>query len=181
LRYLYLAHFAKPREDRILYRTIRRARPGRIVELGINTAERSLRMIQLAARYRADEGIRYTGIDWFESRDPSQAAGLTLKEAHRKLSRLPAQVKLVPGEPASALSRVANILGEVDLLLLSSEIDAESLSAAWFYFPRLLHSETIVLRQCLLDGEGGYQWQKLELLEIQRLASQQRTQRRRAA
>ncbi len=145
LRYLHLAYFSKPVADRPLYRAIRKLRPRSIVEIGMGTAIRAQRMIAVASRYRPQDRIHYTGIDLFETGD----AGLSLKGAYRDLMASGGKIKLVPGDPFSALSRSANSLTGTDLLVIAAGHDGQSLEKAWFYVPRMLgeHARVFVERE----------------------------------
>jgi len=177
LRYLYLAYFSQPAGDRLVYRLIRRHRPRRIVELGLGMAERSRRTIRLAARYH-DEPIDYTGIDRFESRSREDHPGLSLKAAHTALVATEAKVRLVPGDPLSALSRVANGLANTDLLLISS-LAGRTCPAAWFFVPRMLHEHSLVLIEETLPGATEPAWRRLPHDELAALAGS-RSERRAA-
>ena len=171
LRYLYLARFSQPSADRTLYRAIWRQPPTRIVELGIGSARRSLRMIELAKRLRPEtETIHYAGIDLFEAR-PEDAAGLTLKRAHRLLGGTNAKVRLVPGDPAMALKRTANVLLQTDLLVIAADQDRDALARAWFYVPRMLHEGSRVFREERVAGGDGRRFRLMERIEIDRLAA----------
>ena len=169
LRYLYLARLSQPSADRTLYRAIWRQRPTRIVELGIGSARRSLRMIELAKRVQP-ETIHFAGIDLFEAR-PVEAEGLTLKRAHSLLGMSEAKVRLVPGDPAAALKRTANMLLQTDLLVIAADQDRETLARAWFYVPRMLHAGSRVYLEERLGGSDGTKFRLLERIEIERLAA----------
>jgi hypothetical protein len=99
----------------------------------------------MALRYRSAP-VQYTGIDLFEARPVGQL-GLSLKQAHRALSRSEARVRLIPGDPVTALARSANTLVATDLLIIHADQDAMSLQRAWFYVPRMLHTASVVLWQ----------------------------------
>lgn len=178
LRYLYLAYFSKPVSQRVLYRAIRRTRARRILEIGIGNVARTSRMIGLAARFADGQPVRYAAIDLFEARPAERSDSLTLKEAHRLLKGTPAQIQLIPGEPARALAQVANSLTGVDVLLISLEHDDKSLAGAWFYLPRMLHEGTMVFREVRDEATGAAVLRLLERDEIQALAGRNR---RRAA
>ena len=79
----------------------------------------------------------YTAIDQFESRGESQPR-LSLKEAFHVLRPTGVKLQLVPGDPLSALSRIANSLAGTDLLLIAADQDRQSLAQAWKYVPRML-------------------------------------------
>jgi hypothetical protein len=136
LRYLYLAYLSKPRHDQLLYRYARRHRVQRILELGLGTAERACRLIEIAAR-ASGQRVSYTGIDLFELRG-EESKGVSLKLAHRRLAATGARVRLVPGDPHAALAAVANGLVGTELVIVSADQDRQALERAWFYLPRAL-------------------------------------------
>ncbi len=177
LKFAYLTLLSKPAHERTLYKSIRRASPLSIVELGIGVGTRAIRMIGVAKRYRPDDQIRYTGIDLFEAR-PNPATGLALKEAHKQLKATGAKVQVVPGDPLSALARSANGLQQTDLLLISADQDSTSLENAWFYIPRMLHDKSIVLIEDDSNGESRYR--SLSIEQVDALASSGASTRRAA-
>lgn len=146
LKYAYLAHFSKPRTQRQLYRLVKTNRTLRIVEIGIYSVERTTAMIAVAQRVADGEHVSYTGLDWFDTRS-DDLPRLTLKEAHRELQATGAAVRLVPGEPARSVASIANAHPQTGLLLLSSPVTESSLAPAWFYFPRMVDSTSVVLRE----------------------------------
>lgn len=153
LRSLYLCYLSQPKGLRPLYRLLckrRKKQPiGKITELGVGIAERTLRMLELCT---AAEATVYTGIDLFEARQNGDGPGLSLKESHKKLATTGIKTKLIPGDPYSALARSANALGGQDLILISADQDRASLARAWFYVPRMLHDDTVVLEEELVEG-----------------------------
>jgi hypothetical protein len=146
LKYAYLAHFSKPRTERQLYRLVKVHKICRIVEVGIFSLERTASMIAVAQRYAGTEQVSYTGLDWFDARS-EDLPKLTLKQAHRELQATGATVRLVPGEPGRAVGAIANGHQHTDLLLLSSPVPESMLAPAWFYFPRMIDAESVVLRE----------------------------------
>jgi hypothetical protein len=142
----FLCWFSQPAPERLLYRLIRRYRIGSIVELGLRDPARSVRLIRLATRYAASGRASYAGIDQFEAR-PDDQPRLTLKQAHRVLSRTGASVRLIPGDSLTALSYRANQLMGTQLLLISQLADTPELAKAWFYVPRMLAEPRLVLLQ----------------------------------
>lgn len=174
LKYLYLAYFSKPASDRLLVRTIDRIRPKRIVQLGIGTGERTHRMLEIALWHHAPEELRFIGIDLFEARG-TDAPGLALKQAHAKLKPTGIKIQLVPGDPLSALMRTANAIPGNDLVIVSADQDAESLAQAWYFVPRILHPESLVI--C----ETPQGWQVLKTADVERLAAASPRSQRRAA
>ena len=177
LKYLYLSCFSQPKGDRSLYRHLRRNRATHIVELGMGSVIRSKRILEVATRYSGSPVVHYTVIDLFDDR-PAGGQQRRLIEVYRQLRPNAAGLRLVPGTAASGLARVANELQETDLLLISADQDATALTAAWFYVPRMLHADSLVLRETSAR-EGETTFQPVGALEIARLA--QRTRRRQAA
>jgi hypothetical protein len=169
LKLLYLLHLSRPSADRLVYRSVRRQHARRIVEVGIGTARRALRLIQVAGGDDGAADIQYTGIDLFEDRSEADGEGLSLKEAHRLLKATGARVRLVPGDPETGLSSVANALGKVDLLLLSPRPDAGQLGHAWFFIPRLLHPRTLVFLESF-SAEGLASLRRVDPAEIHQRA-----------
>ena len=179
LKSIHLAHFSKPSVNRPVYRAIAKHRVRSMVELGVGAGQRSRRMIEQAQRCGEAGEIRYTGIDLFESRDADASLGLPLIEAHRILKATGASVQLVPGDPFSALARVANSLGSIDLVVISADQDEPSLQRAWFYLPRILHARSVVFIESPGEGDAAGMLRQISRDEIERLASPM--SRRRAA
>jgi hypothetical protein len=177
LRLFYLLYLSKPASDRVIYREIRRHKARKIVELGIGAAQRSRRMIEMAAQFQPARDIHYTGIDLFEDRQGCEVPGISLKAAHQLLKPTGARIQLAPGAPHDGLARIANSLGKVDLIVLSPWPDAKCLASAWFYIPRLLHDQTVVLLETLQPGEET-SLRMVDRAEIEMLAA---VPRRRAA
>jgi hypothetical protein len=146
LKYAYLAHFSQPRSERQLYRLVKVHNICRIVEVGIYSVERTAAMISVAQRYCGHQQVSYTGLDWFDSRG-DDLPKLTLKQAHRELQATGATVRLVPGEPARSVAAIANSHQHTGLLLLASPVPESTLAPAWFYFPRMIDAESVVLRE----------------------------------
>jgi hypothetical protein len=170
LKLFYLLHLSQPSAQRVVYRSIRRQKARKIVELGIGTAQRAVRMIQVASALTLPGEIHYTGIDPFEGRSEADGAGLSLREAHRLLQATGAHIRLVPGTPEDGLARVANALREVDLLLLSPRPDPECLGRAWFYIPRLLGPCTLVLLEGV-SPDGRVTLRRVDAAEIRQRAA----------
>ena len=152
LKYAHLAHFSKPRTERQLYRLVKVHKVCRIVEVGIHSVERTAAMIAVAERYAGSEPVAYTGLDWFDARS-EDLPQLTLKQAHRELQATGATVRLVPGDPARSVGAIANAHQHTGLLLLASSVPDGALAPAWFYFPRMIESSSVVLRE-RIDAAG---------------------------
>lgn len=152
LKYAYLAYFSQPASDRVLYRAIHQRKVTRIVEIGVGTAGRAERMIRACRLASPDAKVYYTGVDLFDLRSPADGPGVSLKSAYKRLSGIGAKVRLVPGDPLSALARSANDLGGTDLLVVSAGHEPNSLSSAWFFVPRLLHGRSMVFVESKQNG-----------------------------
>ena len=166
IRYVRFAYISRPSHEHGLYRSIRRSRAAKIVEIGLGSAVRSRRMIEVAQRYHRGASVHYTGIDLFEARTKNN--GIRLKDAFRQLTSTGAKVRLVPGDPHSGLACHANGLVGTDILVISSDIDHESMKRAWFFVPRMLHAQSLVLveRACPQQSDP-----KLRLLSDQEIVA----------
>jgi hypothetical protein len=61
----------------------------------------------------------------------------------------------------------------VQLVLVSADQDAESLSRAWFYLPRVLDDNCEILCEQTVDGQLS--WKSMSRIELQALAVRKRT------
>jgi hypothetical protein len=159
-----------------LYRVIRQLRPKKVLEIGVGTTDRTLRLLDFAQRVGDGEAIRYAAIDLFEARG-ANLPKLSLKDAHRLFKAATAQAQLIPGDPSGAVARVANTLPDVDLLLISAAHDDAALAGAWFYLPRMLHANSVVLREIAQPG-GAITFETIDAATLRERAG---ANRRRAA
>lgn len=171
LKYLYLAYFSKPAAERTLYRAIRKRRVRRIVELGVGSGERALRLIAVAQMNAGDEPVRYVGVDLFEGRPAEAAPGLSLKEAHKLMQPSGAKVQFLPGDPFSALARGANGVSGVELLIVAADLDEAALARAWFYVPRMLAERGEVYVEEPSGPSGEPVLRRIDRDELARLAA----------
>jgi len=169
---LYLSYFSQPACNRAIYRLLGKGRISKILELGIGDGVRTLRLLELAAHRQPTAAISYTGVDLFEARTEADGPGLSLKAAHQRLKATGARVRLAPGDPYSALARIANELGAVDLVLISADQDGASLARAWFYVPRLLHADTQVFVEERSAGDNPSRLLRLTAFDITQRAAQ---------
>ena len=179
VRYFYLAHLSRPATQRPIYQTIRRHGLRRIVELGVGLADRSMRMIEVAAGRAGAEAVVFTGIDLFELRSAQDRPGLSLKSAHRKLVATGAKIRLLPGDPYAALARTVNMLGMADLVVVSADQDQSAMSRAWYFIERLLQQRSHVLVQVPDAGKPEGAFRAVSRAEVRQLAGS--VQRRQAA
>jgi len=170
LRAFYLSYLSTPPSDHLIYRAICRHQVRKILELGIGTGQRSVRMIELAGLLHPPPQVELSGMDLFESRSAADGPGMSLKAAHRLLGRTGARIQLIPGDPYTGLARSANRLHPFDLVVISARLDPQSLARAWFYVPQLLHDRTQVFQERLLPG-GGTCSRLVPAAEIRTLAA----------
>ncbi len=166
LGFLHLTRLSKPVADRAIYRMVRKQSFRSIVEVGLGDGTRCLNLIRLANQF-CGQPVRYTGIDLFEARDPSQPP-LKLIEMHKVLKATPAKVQLVPGELGSALVRIANSHLRTDLVIVSFGYDSEALDQSIRFVPRMLHSGS----QFLIQRAPEQEFESLNRLEIERWAEE---------
>jgi hypothetical protein len=170
LKIFYLSYLSKPSSDRPVYRAIIKKKPRRILELGIADGRRALRMIDAAARFTPRADIQYVGMDSFEDRTETDGPGMSLITAHRVLKRSNARIKLIPGDPLRNLARAANELGQIDLLIISPQAEADRLNKVWYFVPRLLHPQTRIFLEQIMPG-GGKFFQQISPREIEQWAA----------
>lgn len=149
LQYFSWSNFSKPTNDRVAYRAIKKHQFRSIVEIGLTAGVRCQRMIRIAQKYSDAPNVRYTGIDAFDGRDPSETP-MKLIEMHRQLNGLGAKAQLVPGDFETTIERIANSHLRTDLLIVQ-RTDAEDAFAnedfarAWKFLPRMLHAASLVM------------------------------------
>jgi hypothetical protein len=170
---LYLDYCSKPAGDRSLFRSIHRTQPHRIVHIGLDSVERSKRLLDVVTR-NTTGSVQYTGIDLFEA-----GGKIKLKDFHRDMQRDGVKLKLVPGDPYAGLARFANVLTETNLLLIGKDVDEQAMQHAWFYVPRMLADSAIVLRETN-QGEDHFSWEMLPVEDVFAAADAQRSARRAA-
>lgn len=171
LRLFYLLHLSKPASDRLVYREIRRMKARKVVELGLGTGQRAVQIIEVLKDFHNVRDIRYTGVDLFEARTAADGPGISLREAYCLLKATGARIQLVPGSVGEALSRIANGISQIDVLVISARIPPEQLTQAWFFLPRMICATTQVFQETLA-ASGGTAMRLLEAQEVEQLATQ---------
>ncbi len=178
-KYLHLAYFAKPAAARPIFRTIRKIRAGHLVAIGLSDGELVRKMILFARQETARPQVRFTGIDQFELR-PDCESHVSLKQAHRLLHTTGARVQLVPGDPLTALARCANSLLDTDLVVIRADQLGDAMQRAWFYLPRMLHAESLVLVENATATSKDTSFEVLDLAAVKKLAGTRMPMRRAA-
>jgi hypothetical protein len=166
----YLSYLSKPSSDRLIYRAIVQKKARRILELGIADGRRALHMIDAAGRCNSRSDIQYVGMDLFEERGDTDHPSLTLIDAHRALTRSGARIKLIPGDPLRSLAQAANNLGQFDLLIISPQAESDRLGRIWFFVPRLLHAQSLVILE-QQQSAGINTLQTMSFREVEQLAA----------
>ena len=101
-----------------------------------------------------------------------------LKEAHHRLKRHGVHVHLIPGDPFSALARSANTLTGTDLIVIRGDQATEALRRSWFYVPRMLHEQSVVLQES--NSATAVHFTTLSRTSIDQWASENTASRRAA-
>lgn len=166
LQRVWLTRFSSPAAERPLLRLVLQQRPAKILEIGLGTLERTERLLGVAGSLGP---VHYVGLDRFEARLPGDPAGVTLKEAHRRL-RGRGRIQLVPGNADSTLARLCNQLGSFDLVLVSASTDRQNLTRCWFFLQRVVRPGTVLMQEVARDAATS--WQEVPHERVADLASQ---------
>ncbi len=159
-----LCWFSKPKAERPIYKFLRQHPARSILELGLNTEERTLSLIRLMRRLSPGQEIRYVGIDLFDAR-PNHLPRLTLKQIHQVTQKSGAAARLIPGDAISGMVRCVNQIQNIDLVIISADQDVEQMSKAWSHMPRILSPQGTVF---LSHGKSS-----IDVASVERLTSQQ--------
>jgi hypothetical protein len=149
----HLTLLSRPARDRAVYRQMLQQRPSTIVEIGLGDGRRAERIIELACLMHPAGTVRYVGFDRFES---AHAVQLRLKDAYSRLHRDQARVLLVPGSPLESLTRVANSLSSIDLVVVDYLPHDPLMADAWLFVPRILGSAATVLAHDEPGSKGSF-------------------------
>ena len=153
LQKLYWSHLGKPVTERSLLRYLVHHEVSSILEIGVGNCQRMRRIAKLVQAPEGTDAIRYIGTDEFEAAN-DDLAHLSLKQAHQIAGSLHFKASLIPGDPMSALPRVAHKMGASDLIIINGHVDPEqpenSQIASWFN--RLAHADSKVFA-CTRVGE----------------------------
>jgi len=163
------SHFAQLPEDRTCYRLIQKHKCSSILEIGLEDGVRSERMIQVALRTAGIRPVHFVGVDLFEANTDPDIDHLSLKEAHKQFTALGARTKLIPGDAYSALSRVANELKDIELVVIGYDQEPAIVERCWNLMPRFLAENAIVLLQG--DEAENFQFKEISLETVKELAA----------
>jgi hypothetical protein len=142
----YWSNFAKPSQDRALFKTLVTSEISSVLEIGVGDGQRIRRVAKLAQVPDDVERLRYVGTDEFEAADDGRPH-LTLKHAHQLVGRLSLRATLIPGDFSSAIPRVAHKIGPSDLLIVNGGMDPlnPTLSPICNWLNRLAHASSVML------------------------------------
>ena len=163
LRTLWLTRLSKPASERPLYRHVLRARPRRILEIGLGLLVRTPRLLEAAGG-----AVDYVGLDRFEGRSPSDPPGVSLKTAHKRLHGL-GRVQLVPGHADASLGRRCNHLGTFDLVLVTADADERDVERSWPFLQRMTTASSVVFVES--RTATGSAWNVLPRRRLDELAA----------
>lgn len=146
LQKIYWTRFAKPVEDRELFKQLLSHPISSILEIGVGDGARMRRLAKLVQRTLDCEALRYIGTDEFESSKDGQRH-LSLKQAHQLAAHLGFKASLIPGDVNSAIPRVAHKLGVSDMIIIDGGLDPVQPLANFLgsWLNRLAHQDTIIL------------------------------------
>ena len=170
----YLTHFSKPAGHRAIYRHIQKEHPRKVLEIGIQRAERTLIMLQMMLQYRGDKSdLLYCCIDPFESRTPNDGPGLSLRKAHRLISRFGVTSRLIPATPACAVRQLHldRLIEKVDLVIIATP-NTSWLSGGISALRELIHeSAGIFFGKPIPESNMMYEFAKIDFSELEFIAT----------
>ena len=165
----YLTHFSKPVSHRAIYRHIQSEHPRKVLEIGIQRAERTLYMIQMLLKYcGVKSDVHYCCIDPFEARTTADGPGLSLRKTHRLIQQFGIQTRLIPLPPASAVRQLYlnRQIEKVDLVVLATP-DMKWLLECMTSLRELIHeSAGIFFGIPTSNDEGGFVFEKIDLSDL---------------
>lgn len=163
LQRLYWTRFAKPVEDRHLFKQILDRPLSSLLEVGVRDGARMRRIAKLVHLPAGCEALRYIGTDEFESAKDG-ARHLSLKQAHQLASQLGFKASLIPGDIPAAIPRVAHKLGTSDLIVVDGGLNPRQPVSGFLgsWLNRLAHRDSVVLA---CEQTGG----TLEVVDLQHL------------
>ncbi|MBM3281257.1 MAG: class I SAM-dependent methyltransferase [Candidatus Harrisonbacteria bacterium] len=143
--------FYGPKRYRNIYRILQKTRPKRIMEIGVWTGERSIRMIETLKKYYAADAIDYYGFDLFEDLSDEQLVSEVSKkpptkaQIQEKLEKTGANIHLFKGNTLETLPRETQSLPKMDFVFLDGGHSLETIENDWKYVKELMHEKTVVI------------------------------------
>ena len=170
----YLTHFSKPASLRAIYRHIQSEHPRKVLEIGIQRAERTLNIIQILIKYCGEKSdVHYCCIDPFEARTLADGPGLSLRKTHRLIHPFGIQTRLVPLPPANAIRQLHlnRQIEKVDLVVIATP-DVKWLPGCMTSLGELIHeSAGMFFGVPASNGEGGFAFEKIDFSDLEYIAT----------
>ena len=170
----YLTHFSKPISHRVIYRHIQSEHPRKVLEIGIQRAERSLNIIQMLLKYCGEKSdVHYCCIDPFEARTVVDGPGLSLRKTHRLIQQFGIQTRLIPLPPANAVKQLHlnRLIEKVDLAVIAMP-DTKWLPGCVTSLRELIHeSAGIFYGVPNSKDEGGFVFEKVDISDLEYIAA----------
>ena len=170
----YLTHFSKPVGHRTIYRYIQAEHPCKVLEIGIQRAERTQKMMQVLLNNCGKKSdISYCCIDPFEARTSADGPGLSLRKTHRLLGKFGVPLRLVPLTPSVAVRQLHlnRLIEKVDLVVIATP-DTEWLSESMTALSELTHDSAGIFYGVPTQGVGGmYAFEKMDLANLEYVAT----------
>ncbi len=170
----YLTHFSKPVSHRAIYRYIQSDHPRKVLEIGIQRAERTQTLMQMLLKYCGEKSdVHYCCIDPFEARTPVDGPGLSLRKAHRLISQFGVKSRLVPSAPAGAVRQLHlnRLIEKVDLAVIAMP-DVTWLPACLNSLGELIHqSAGIFYGLPTAEGDGTFAFEKVDFSDLEYIAA----------
>jgi len=170
----YLTHFSKPVSHRAIYRHIQSEHPRKVLEIGLQRAERTLNIIQMLLKYCGEKSdVHYCCIDPFEARTSADGPGLSLRKAHRLINKFGIQTRLIPLPPANAVRQLHlnRQIEKVDLAVIAMP-DVKWLPGCVTSLSALIHeSAGIFFGVPTSNEEGGFLFERIDLADLEYIAA----------
>ena len=170
----YLTHFSKPASHRAIYRYIQSEHPRKVLEIGIQRAERTMTLLPMLLKYCGEKSdVHYCCVDPFESRTPADGPGLSLRKAHRLISQFEIKSRLVPSSPVSAVKQLHlnRLIEKVDLVVIATP-ETQWLSSCMTSLRELIHeSAGIFLGLPTQNRDEMYAFEKIDFADLEYIAT----------
>ena len=164
---LYLTRFSFPWQDRAIYRFVEKAKPTRIVEIGIQSGRRTENLLRLAgSQVCYPDYIEYCCVDPFEDRCEADGPGLSFRKAYKKNNRHGIQLRCFSFHEGYSMIRVAKYMQSPDLLIIAMP-DTHWISEQLHLFSSFLSESTAIFVGSRPDSEHVYtfeQWYRTAFL-----------------
>lgn len=171
---LYLTHFSKPISHRAIYRHIQSEHPRKVLEIGIQRAERTMTLLQMLLKYCGEKSdVHYCCVDPFESRTITDGPGLSLRKAHRLVSQFEIKSRLIPSTPVGAVKQLHlnRLIEKVDLLVIAMP-ETKWLTDCIHSLAGLIHeSAGIFLGLPTGNRNEMYEFEKIDFSDLEYIAT----------